>query len=175
MTCTRSTSVVMVAMVAMVAGRSGPVPPACWEPAVPVDGWMPLIAVHVGRNVLLKSNGSHGNPYAHAQREHALRVLGRVAMRAAIDAHVAAPLADGERVDLLCLIGLPRRVARFDPPNLYPTVKPLVDGFTDAGCWPDDDSTVIRRTAFGHDPDPTGRKGLWRFSFHVWPAPDSTR
>ena len=175
MTCTRSTSVGMVAKMEMVVGRSGPGPLASDGAAVPVGRGVPLIAVHVGRNVLLKSNGSHGNPYAHAQREHALRVLGRVAMRAAIDAHVAAPLADGERVDLLCLIGLPRRVARFDPPNLYPTVKPLVDGFTDAGCWPDDDSTVIRRTAFGHDPDPTGRKGLWRFSFHVWPAPDSTR
>lgn len=28
---------------------------------------------------------------------------------------------------------------RLDPPNLYPTVKPIIDGMTDANVWEDDD------------------------------------
>lgn len=27
---------------------------------------------------------------------------------------------------------------RRDPHNFYPTIKPIIDGFTDAGLWPDD-------------------------------------
>jgi len=31
-----------------------------------------------------------------------------------------------------------RDARRRDPHNLYPTIKAIVDGLTDAGCWPDD-------------------------------------
>jgi len=27
---------------------------------------------------------------------------------------------------------------RRDPHNFYPTIKPIIDGLTDAGLWPDD-------------------------------------
>ena len=37
---------------------------------------------------------------------------------------------------------------RFDPANLYPTVKALIDGMTDAGVWEDDNSKVIRLLGF---------------------------
>lgn len=37
---------------------------------------------------------------------------------------------------------------RLDPPNLYPTVKALIDGLTDAGVWTDDDYNVIQLTTF---------------------------
>lgn len=37
---------------------------------------------------------------------------------------------------------------RLDPPNLYPTVKALLDGFTDAGIWTDDNSEVIKSLTF---------------------------
>ena len=30
-----------------------------------------------------------------------------------------------------------------DPGNWAPTVKPIVDGITDAGVWPDDDSRYV--------------------------------
>ena len=39
---------------------------------------------------------------------------------------------------------------RIYPPNVYPTVKALIDGMTDAGLWSDDNSTVIQYTAFTH-------------------------
>ena len=32
---------------------------------------------------------------------------------------------------------------RRDPSNWMPTVKPIVDGLTDAGLWPDDDSRYV--------------------------------
>lgn len=37
---------------------------------------------------------------------------------------------------------------RFDPPNLGPTVKPMIDGLTDAGWWEDDDHTHLTKTSF---------------------------
>lgn len=37
---------------------------------------------------------------------------------------------------------------RLDPPNLYPTVKPLVDGLTDAGVWVDDDWQHLIKMSF---------------------------
>lgn len=38
--------------------------------------------------------------------------------------------------------------SRLDPPNLYPTVKALIDGMTDAGIWTDDNHKVIKMMSF---------------------------
>ena len=35
-----------------------------------------------------------------------------------------------------------------DPPNAYPTIKALIDGMTDAGLWPDDNSDIIKQYLF---------------------------
>ena len=37
---------------------------------------------------------------------------------------------------------------RMDPPNLYPTVKALIDGLTDAGLWSDDNGHIIQAMTF---------------------------
>ncbi|MDR2833467.1 MAG: hypothetical protein LBV67_07115 [Streptococcaceae bacterium] len=37
---------------------------------------------------------------------------------------------------------------RLDPPNLYPTVKALIDGMTDAQLWTDDNYEVIKSMSF---------------------------
>lgn len=37
---------------------------------------------------------------------------------------------------------------RIDAPNLYPTVKALIDGMTDAGLWSDDNNTIIQLMGF---------------------------
>lgn len=37
---------------------------------------------------------------------------------------------------------------RLDPPNLYPTVKPLIDGLTDACWWEDDDFDHLLDVSF---------------------------
>ena len=33
-----------------------------------------------------------------------------------------------------------------DPSNWYPTIKAIVDGLTDAGCWPDDNADWVATT-----------------------------
>lgn len=35
------------------------------------------------------------------------------------------------------------RAGRYDPGNLYPTAKAVLDGFTDAGLWPDDSHEYV--------------------------------
>lgn len=39
-----------------------------------------------------------------------------------------------------------------DPSNAAPTVKALIDGCTDAGLWPDDDSTHVIGPTYLRDP-----------------------
>lgn len=50
-------------------------------------------------------------------------------------------------VPALVTVTLPVRDARpRDPHNLFATVKPIVDGLTDAGLWPDDTSEWVSVT-----------------------------
>lgn len=37
-----------------------------------------------------------------------------------------------------------RQNRRRDPHNFYPTIKPIIDGLTDAGLWPDDTPEFVR-------------------------------
>lgn len=39
---------------------------------------------------------------------------------------------------------------RLDPPNLYPTVKHVIDGLTDANIWEDDDYTHMTKMSFSY-------------------------
>lgn len=39
-----------------------------------------------------------------------------------------------------------------DPANAAPTIKALIDGMTDAGVWPDDDSTHVIGPTYLRDP-----------------------
>jgi crossover junction endodeoxyribonuclease RusA len=50
--------------------------------------------------------------------------------------------ATTELVQVTAWCRWPRRVRR-DPGNWYPTAKAVLDGLTDAGVWPDDDSTHV--------------------------------
>jgi crossover junction endodeoxyribonuclease RusA len=51
------------------------------------------------------------------------------------------------------IIVYPPSSRRVDPPNFYPTVKPLIDGLTDAGAWADDDWKHLREMTFLHGGD----------------------
>lgn len=37
---------------------------------------------------------------------------------------------------------------KIDPPNIYPTVKALIDGMTDAGLWSDDNEEILQSMSF---------------------------
>lgn len=51
---------------------------------------------------------------------------------------------------------------RLDTPNLYPTVKALVDGMTEAKIWTDDNDDVIKSTKFQLG-GLSGKKGFYKF------------
>lgn len=56
--------------------------------------------------------------------------------------------------------------SRLDPPNLYPTVKAIIDGMTDAGIWTDDNHKVIKSMAFKYG-GLSGEKGHYKMIFEV--------
>lgn len=45
------------------------------------------------------------------------------------------------------IVSAPTR-RRFDPPNLYPSVKPIIDGLTDASLWEDDSFDQLTSMTF---------------------------
>lgn len=52
-----------------------------------------------------------------------------------------------------------------DPPNYYPTVKPVIDGLTDTLWWEDDNFHYINSTEFHYDkPNNTGH---YLFDFYI--------
>ena len=51
------------------------------------------------------------------------------------------------QVHVAAFIGYPTS-AKADPPNAAPSVKAAIDGLTDAGVWPDDDSEHVVAVEF---------------------------
>lgn len=124
-----------------------------------------VVNIQVSKPLLLKSNGPQGDVYRNNHKAGELRCLGTITARNLLQRRILRE--EHGTMDLLCLIHYPKRMSRADPPNLWPTVKHLEDGMTDAHLWPDDDATHIRRHMFQLHPTPTGIKGLWRFEFHI--------
>ena len=55
---------------------------------------------------------------------------------------------------------------RLDPVNLYPTVKAIIDGFTDVGLWEDDDYTHLASISFVYG-GISGNKDAFRIKLTV--------
>lgn len=93
------------------------------------------LVVDVPGNEWMTSNGRY-NRFDRARRSKSLRtrawalataaLLPRYTCRVRVDYHVVT-----------------RRAGRIDPANAYPTVKPIIDGMTDAGVWVDDDDAHL--------------------------------
>ncbi|WP_140489815.1 hypothetical protein [Bifidobacterium sp. UTBIF-68] len=73
-------------------------------------------------------------------------MLGRSVMNAR---GLSGPVFDRCVVDVSVMY--PRQ-GRADPANVSPVVKPLLDGLTDAGFWPDDDSAHVMAVTYRRDP-----------------------
>lgn len=71
-----------------------------------------------------------------------------------------AGITGHRRVTVAAHIGYPR-AGRADPSNAAPVVKAALDGLTDAGVWPDDDSEHVVSVAYRRDV-PSGHAGEWR-------------
>lgn len=56
--------------------------------------------------------------------------------------------------------------SKLDPPNLYPTVKAIVDGMTDAGIWIDDNHKVIKSMTFRYG-GLSGEKGYYKLVLDI--------
>lgn len=86
--------------------------------------------------------------------------------------------------DLSCMLALAQEVPEFkkcnvrvvvypptsrrvDPPNFYPTVKPIIDGMTDANVWADDDWTHIPEMTFVHGGKKSGIGGCYILEFII--------
>lgn len=102
---------------------------------------------NLANRYVLSSNGGHGNRYAKAEIKKHLRLIARLKGRE----WVMNGGCGFERCFLTASIGYATS-GRADPPNLWPTVKPLVDGLVDAGVLPDDSDEFIPLTAFKRDP-----------------------
>lgn len=56
---------------------------------------------------------------------------------------------------------MPPTKRRLDPPNLYPSVKALIDGLTDASWWKDDNFEHLLEVSFRYG-GTSGIKGTWK-------------
>ena len=76
----------------------------------------------------------------------------------------ATPLFNTFRI---VMTAYPPTRRRLDPPNLYPTLKALVDGLTDACWWEDDDFTHLVETSFRYG-GLSDMKGDWKIVLDIY-------
>lgn len=86
---------------------------------------------------------------AKAKRTAAVRELAAAAATAASTPRMM-------QVHVCAFVGYPSR-RKADPPNAYPTLKAALDGLTDAGVWPDDDSEHVVAVEFRRDTKPSSK------------------
>lgn len=116
------------------------------------------LVIEVPASQIITSNNERGHWAKHSGIKRTQRHLAEIKAR-------AAQLPKGiERVHITVYIDYPDRRRR-DAHNLYPTVKPIIDGLVDAGVLIDDSD----RHLIGPDLRPTGEttKGKYVFKFHI--------
>ncbi len=97
------------------------------------------------------------------------RVWQDKARRTARLVKVGATIAKAQRLKistparLIVTVHMPSN-RRFDPPNAWPTVKPIIDGFVRAGAFEDDSSEEIPEMVFRKG-EKTGVKSNYRLVF----------
>lgn len=120
---------------------------------------MTTIKVVVPNNEFMTANGQQACWQDRANRTSMLQ------RRALFAARIQARGAHHRHCHVTVSVGYPT-ATRADPPNTYGTVKPLIDGFTHAGIWPDDDSEHIEAMTFRRDTVKSDR-GTHTFRFDI--------
>lgn len=128
------------------------------------------LSFDIAKSNILKANGGQGDKFANAAKVKHLRSLAYLTALNALNARLIVPAP--KRSQVTVTVHLPKRANRFDPPNYYPIVKPLIDGMTDAGVFVDDDSKHIVVMSFTAG-EPTRVKGTWRITIQYKPIPDN--
>ena len=88
---------------------------------------------------------AHGNSHFRAKMGK-IKFLRDLAREAGEDTKAAKDVFF-DKFEILVTIKPPTR-RKLDPPNFYPTVKPIIDGLTDAGWWDDDNFAHMLETRF---------------------------
>lgn len=135
-----------------------------------------VLSVDIPKSLLIKANGSQsdtsqGARHQRTQRKHALRQLGNAK---ALDWRNRHARRSFDHFDITYLILYPRTTPRADPDNMFPTVKHLIDGMTQAGLWADDSSRHMRARTYQQSHRTTGHKGLWRIEIHITPIGETS-
>lgn len=108
----------------------------------------------------ITENGSHGSHWTLSRKRRALKELGFLR---------CLNTARGvrfERAHVTAYVQYPSN-SRADPTNAAPSAKPIIDGFTRAGLWVDDDSRHVLGPDFRREEGTTGVRGLHRIRFVV--------
>lgn len=91
------------------------------------------------------------NDRLHWKRSHAIvKNLQILAMAEVRKLKINKPIFSKENKCKVYLIVCPPTKRRVDPDNFSPTLKALVDGFTRANFWTDDNYQIITQTAYRH-------------------------
>lgn len=85
-----------------------------------------------------------------------------------------------DQFEILITVKPPTR-RKIDPPNYYPTAKPIIDGLTDAGWWDDDNFAHMLEVRFRYGglagvTDDDGKKdnSSFRVIFDIYEVKDDT-
>lgn len=113
------------------------------SPVTPILEPYHLITLDVHKDLWMTSN-QRKHWAENSKRANRLRTLADFKARAHRTPKITEP------VWLHAAIAIPSN-SRFDPPNAWPTVKPIIDGLVLAGIFKDDDSKWIPYTSFGRD------------------------
>ena len=108
----------------------------------------------------ITENGSHGSHWTLSRKRRALKELGFLrCLNAARGVHF-------KRAHVTAFVQYPTS-CRADPTNAAPSAKPIIDGFTRAGLWVDDDSRHVLGPDFRREEGTTGVRGLHRIRFVI--------
>ena len=117
------------------------------------------------RNCVINSNDGDPKLLAHKYKQRLRRIGKQLAEEYRSKNHNAVFFSeDNPCVVTLTVSNSSKR--KFDPDNLQPTLKAIMDGFTDGGLWTDDNCYVVKQTAYrfgGHD----APKGHYKLEIEV--------
>lgn len=123
-----------------------------------------VIVVEIPKPLWKNDNGSHGSWYAHNRLMQTLKRLGWATDSNWRRTHAGIGF---ERCRLDVYVQYPPHGrARADPSNADNVGKPIIDGFTIAGLWPDDNWRHVEGP-FYRMSRTTAPKGLHRLEFHI--------
>lgn len=123
-----------------------------------------VILVDIPKPLWKTDNGSHGHWGAHAALMRTLKRRGWLAARDWRNTHAGRSF-DRCRLDVYVRYP-PRGRARADPSNADNVGKPVIDGFTRAGLWPDDDWRHVEGPFYRMSPH-TAPPGMHVLEFHI--------